>query len=113
MDCEHEKIVGTHDKVRCCRCNAEWDRHELLSMPGPGTTLKGLIQSIARVKPCSHCEGRIIQMNLWGAEGCRRRLPILVKWMRSEIQRAVGRGELDEHITAMVDMAIQEELTTC
>jgi hypothetical protein len=50
---------------------------------GPGTELKGLLTSIGITeKPNCGCRARMVQMDLWGPNGCRERLDEIVAWMR-------------------------------
>ena len=55
---------------------------------GPGTELKKMLSrvGIKATEGCP-CNQRAIQMNVWGADECERRLHEIVGWLREESQR--------------------------
>lgn len=53
---------------------------------GPGTKLHGLIGWLKRDGACD-CEAHKQMMDLWGVEGCRRRLPEIEGWLETEAKK--------------------------
>ncbi len=50
---------------------------------GPGTELKAIMASLGiEPSPTCDCNGKAIQMDLWGVEGCRENREQIIAWMR-------------------------------
>lgn len=50
---------------------------------GPGTELKTLLKSLGiEQSPTCDCNGKALQMDLWGVDGCRANFDQIVQWMR-------------------------------
>jgi hypothetical protein len=50
---------------------------------GPGTSLKRRLSKIGIVPEAAcECNGRCVQMDLWGVDGCRERREQIIEWMK-------------------------------
>ncbi|HVX15938.1 MAG TPA: hypothetical protein VHC22_32440 [Pirellulales bacterium] len=55
---------------------------------GPGTELKDIFIALGRSAPgCWTCNGRALQMNVWGVDGCREHIEEIVAWVREEYDK--------------------------
>lgn len=79
---------------------------EIAPTEGPGTELKKLISWFWwPSKRCEQCANRVLKMNKWGAEKCRKRRSLIIRWLhQSADQHGLPFSELAAG--AMVDMAI-------
>jgi hypothetical protein len=55
---------------------------------GPGTELKKLLRLVGiTATPSCPCNAHAVQMDIWGADECQRRLDEIVGWLREEAGR--------------------------
>lgn len=55
---------------------------------GPGTELKKVLLDLGITdKPGCDCNGKALQMDYWGIEGCEERFDLIVEWMREGAPR--------------------------
>jgi hypothetical protein len=66
---------------------------------GPGTEMKAILSSF-NINPAPNCDcnGRMIQMNMWGSRGCRANRDIIVQWLRDGAPRWNWEGGLASSI---------------
>jgi hypothetical protein len=71
----------------------ESDRPEQTIWPwppgfGPGTELKKILSSVGiEPKPSCDCNGKMIQMDVWGVEECRENRDVIVGWLRDNADK--------------------------
>lgn len=70
---------------------------------GPGTELKKLLSWWFLPDASCDCDARALQMNTWGAAGCRQHLERIVDWLlEAAAQRGLPHGPLTRHATRLL-----------
>lgn len=76
---------------------------------GPGTELKAMLGSLGFTSAgCGGCEGMMLSMNQWGADGCRERRATIISHLEHSAERLGWLAKLAAGATAgwLVDTAI-------
>ena len=99
-----EKVDDKYIYMECktfMRLRAKWT-----PLSGPGSHLHAILEFLGfKVRPGCSCTERIVQMNIWGVEGCKKRFGTIKEWMAIEAKNR-GVAFLSVAASALIRLAI-------